>query len=125
MIHKAVIIPSDHTYVLGTHICSFALTALENDLISILTKARMKGSGMQVYPRIARHDSVVAIVIQRGRGCVQSARPIWISTDAVVVAPFWDLFSIFEPVHLNGHKPTEHVNDVIEHWFFFPYIFKY
>lgn len=91
----------------------FFSSALENELMSIV----MKGQGMQVYPRVASHDGVVAVVIQRGSGCVQGAGTVRISADAVVLAPFGDLFSIFKPVNLHRHKATQSYTSMIARLF--------
>lgn len=80
---------------------------------------------MQVYPRIASHDGVVAIVIQRGSGRVQGAGTVRISTDAVVLAPFGDLFSIFKPVHLQTHTHTLDMSAILCSILLFVYISKY
>lgn len=50
--------------------------------------------------RVARHDGVVAIIIQRGSSRVQGAGSIWLAADPVVLAPLGDLLSIFKPVDL-------------------------
>lgn len=60
---------------------------------------------------VARHDGVVAVVIQRGRGSVQRAGSVGVAADPVVFAPLGDLLAIFKPVDLR-HK-TRRLNYVM------------
>ncbi len=55
---------------------------------------------MITHLRVASHDGVVAVIIQRGCSCVQGAGAVSITADPVVFAPLGDLLAIFEPVHL-------------------------
>lgn len=57
----------------------------------------------RAHLRVARHDGVVAIIIQRGRDRVQGAGSVSVAADPVVLAALGDLFAIFEPVDL-PHK---------------------
>lgn len=50
--------------------------------------------------RVARHDGVVAVVIERGCSGVQRAGSISVTADPVVLAPLGDLLAIFKPVDL-------------------------
>lgn len=49
---------------------------------------------------VSCHDGVVAVIVERGRRCVQGAGPIGLSADPVVLAPLGDLLAVFEPVDL-------------------------
>lgn len=49
---------------------------------------------------VARHDGVVAIVVQRSRHRVQRAGAVSVSADPVVLAPLGDLLAVLEPVDL-------------------------
>lgn len=50
--------------------------------------------------RVACHDGVVAVIIQRGCSCVKGAGAIGFTADPVVLASLRDLLAIFEPVDL-------------------------
>lgn len=55
------------------------------------------------HHRVACHDGVVAIVIQRGCSSVQGAGSIRVTADPVMLASLGDLLAIFKPVNLQ-HK---------------------